>query len=75
MAGNILIKNANGNTITLQNPDTNVTDVVVDASKIVQKVTSTDNAIVRFNGTSGDVQNSGVKRDWCRSNLDRCNCK
>lgn len=26
----------------------------------VTKVTSTDNAIVRFNGTTGDVQNSGV---------------
>lgn len=26
----------------------------------VAKVTSTDNAIVRFNGTTGDVQNSGV---------------
>ena len=29
-------------------------------SKVVQKVTSTDNAIVRFDGTTGDVQNSGV---------------
>ena len=29
-------------------------------SKVVQKVASTDNAIVRFNGTTGDVQNSGV---------------
>lgn len=26
----------------------------------VTKVTSTDNAVVRFNGTTGDVQNSGV---------------
>jgi len=29
-------------------------------SKVVEKVTSTDNAIVRFNGITGDVQNSGV---------------
>lgn len=29
-------------------------------SKVVQKVASTDNAIVRFNGTTGDVQSSGV---------------
>ena len=29
----------------------------------VTKVTSTDNAIVRFNGTTGDVQNSGVVID------------
>ena len=29
-------------------------------SKVVEKVTSTDNAVVRFNGTTGDVQNSGV---------------
>lgn len=36
MAGNVLIKNANGNTVTLQNPDTNVVDVVVDTSKIMQ---------------------------------------
>lgn len=27
---------------------------------LVEKVTSTDNAIVRFNGTTGDVQNSNV---------------
>lgn len=60
MAGNVLIKNANGNTVTLQNPDTNVADVVVDTSKIVQKVTSTDKAIVRFNGVTGDVQNSSI---------------
>lgn len=36
MAGNVLIKNANGNTITLQNPDTNFSDVVVDTSKVMQ---------------------------------------
>ena len=30
-----------------------------DTTKVT-KVTSTDNAIVRFNGTTGDVQNSGV---------------
>lgn len=29
-------------------------------SKVVQKVASTDNAIVRFDGTTGAVQNSGV---------------
>ena len=29
-------------------------------SKVVEKVASTDNAIVRFNGATGDVQNSGV---------------
>ena len=29
-------------------------------SKVVEKVTSTDNAVVRFNGTTGAVQNSGV---------------
>lgn len=34
-----------------------------DLSGYVQKVTSTDNAIVRFNGTGGAVQNSGVKID------------
>ena len=34
MAGNVLIKNANGNTVTLQNPDTNLADVVVDTSNI-----------------------------------------
>ncbi len=30
------------------------------ANLFIPKVTSTDNAIVRFNGTTGDVQNSGV---------------
>ena len=29
----------------------------------IDKVTSTDNAVVRFNGTTGDVQNSGVTID------------
>ncbi len=29
-------------------------------STVVEKVTSTDNAIVRFNGTTGEVQNSAV---------------
>lgn len=29
-------------------------------SKVVEKVTSTDNAVVRFNGVTGEVQNSGV---------------
>ena len=32
-------------------------------SQVVQKVTSTDNAVVRFDGTSGQVQNSGVTID------------
>ena len=32
-------------------------------SKVVEKVTSTDNAIVRFNGTTGEVQNSCVVID------------
>ena len=34
-----------------------------DISGKVDKVTSTDNAVVRFNGTSGAVQNSGVTID------------
>ncbi len=32
-------------------------------SGVVEKVTSTDNAIVRFNGTTGDVQNSAITVD------------
>ena len=32
-------------------------------SKVVEKVTSTDNAVVRFDGTTGAVQNSGVVID------------
>lgn len=34
MAGNIIVTNANGKTVTLQNPDTNNDDVVVDISSI-----------------------------------------
>lgn len=30
------------------------------ANLFISKVTSTDNAVVRFNGTTGDIQNSGV---------------
>lgn len=70
MAGELRIKNANGKVITLQNPDTNVSDKTLDVSSIddtfnskVSKVASTDNAIARFNGTSGDLQNSGVTID------------
>lgn len=37
MAGNVLIKNANGNTVTLQNPDTNLADVTVEMDKVVVK--------------------------------------
>ena len=36
------------------------TDIDTKLSTKVAKVTSTDNAIVRFDGTTGDVQNSGV---------------
>lgn len=39
MAGNIAISNANGKKITLQNPDTNNSDITIDTSKIA---TSTD---------------------------------
>ena len=35
------------------------TEVLAVESKVA-KVTSTDNAIVRFNGTAGEVQDSGV---------------
>ena len=34
MAGNLNIKNANGKTLTIQNPDTNNADIVIDGSKI-----------------------------------------
>lgn len=37
MAGNLLIKNANGKTVTLQNPDTNNSDVTVKMDKLVVK--------------------------------------
>lgn len=36
------------------------TDIDTKLSTKVVKVTSTDNAVVRFNGTAGEVQNSGV---------------
>jgi hypothetical protein len=58
-----ILGNANGKYVTLQNPDTNMEDVIVDTSKIMQKVASTDNAIVRFKGLTGEVQNSGVVVD------------
>lgn len=32
-------------------------------SRVVEKVSSTDNAVVRFNGVTGEVQNSGVVID------------
>lgn len=45
------------------NPFTSNFDEVVDITGKVDKVTSTDNAVVRFNGTDGTVQNSGVLID------------
>lgn len=38
MAGNFNIKNANGKTLTIQNPDTNNADIVIDGSKIASTV-------------------------------------
>lgn len=38
MAGNLNIKNANGKTLTIQNPDTNNADIVIDGSKIASTV-------------------------------------
>ena len=44
--------------IRIQNADYAIKDSRVDNK--VDKVSSTDNAIVRFDGTSGNIQNSGV---------------
>lgn len=58
MAGNFNIKNANGKTLTIQNPDTNNADIVIDGSKIASTVspeltgTPTVNG-VSFSGYSG----------------------
>lgn len=38
MAGNLNIKNANGKTLTIQNPDTNNADIVIDGSNIASTV-------------------------------------
>jgi hypothetical protein len=45
------------------NPFTGNFDDVSDVANKIDKVASTDNAIVRYNGTAGDVQNSGVTID------------
>ncbi len=45
------------------NPFSGNFDDVADVAEKVDKVSSTDNAVVRFNGTAGDVQNSGVTID------------
>lgn len=45
------------------NPFTGNFDDVADVAEKIDKVASTDNAIVRFDGTSGNVQNSGVTID------------
>lgn len=45
------------------NPFTSNFDDVADVAEKVNKVTSTDNAITRFDGTEGEVQNSGVTID------------
>lgn len=54
MAGNVLIKNANGKTVTLQNPDTNLADVVVDTSKIV--------GLANFIGTNQSLVSNGYQK-------------
>jgi len=67
MAGNVLIKNANGNTVTLQNPDTNVADVVVDTSKIASKQYVDDAdalkvALSSFTGTNQSLVGTGYQK-------------
>lgn len=67
MAGNVLIKNANGNTVTLQNPDTNLADVVVDTSKIASKQYVDDAdalkvALSSFTGTNQSLVNNGYQK-------------
>lgn len=41
MAGNLNIKNANGKTLTIQNPDTNNADIVINGSTIASTVSPT----------------------------------
>ena len=67
MAGNVLIKNANGNTVTLQNPDTNLADVVVDTSKIASKQYVDDAdalkvALSSFTGTNQSLVSNGYQK-------------
>lgn len=67
MAGNVLIKNANGNTVTLQNPDTNVADVVVDTSNIASKQYVDDAdalkvALSSFTGTNQSLVGTGYQK-------------
>ena len=67
MAGNVLIKNANGNTVTLQNPDTNVADVVVDTSNIASKQYVDDAdalkvALSSFTGINRSLVNNGYQK-------------
>ena len=54
------IPNLSWNKITSDKPTTLSGYGITDA---IKTVTSTDNAIVRFDGTSGAIQNSGVKID------------
>lgn len=58
MAGNLEIKNANGKTITLQNPDTNGSDIVVDLSDVAKNTVVT---ATKIKATSA-VQSVG--QDW-----------
>lgn len=59
MAGNLNIKNANGKTLTIQNPDTNNADITIDGSKVVSNINGysdkatpvdTDNIVVQETG-------------------------
>jgi hypothetical protein len=49
-----------GREVADQHPISAITDLQNTLDGKVTKVTSTDNAIVRFDGTTGDVQDSGV---------------
>lgn len=67
MAGNVLIKNANGKTVTLQNPDTNLADVVVDTSKIASKQYVDDAdalkvALSSFTGANQSLASTGYQK-------------
>ena len=60
MAGNVLIKNANGKTVTLQNPDTNNIDITLDLSNIALDNEKVD--IASFVGSNVSLSSSGYQK-------------
>ena len=70
MASDIILSNANGKTITLQNPDTNNNDIIIETDKLVTSTGDTGGTgsggagnqyvVITVDGVSYKVLHDGI---------------